>query len=131
MDAYARDGHAPSVRLMVALISARYLNDPVRAKGLLSGLEKELHDESERSLAKELGPRKIRVNSLDPGLVETEGTHAEGILEGDFRDNVIKNTPLGRVGSPDDIGPVAVFLASDAAYWVNGSRILAGGGLTI
>ena len=83
------------------------------------------------SLSKELGARRIRVNSLDPGLVETEGTHAEGVLEGEFRDNVVKNTPLGRVGAPDDIGPVAVFLASDAAYWVNGSRILAGGGLTI
>jgi 3-oxoacyl-[acyl-carrier protein] reductase len=83
------------------------------------------------SLSKELGPRKIRVNSLDPGLIETEGTHSQGVLEGDFLDGQIKNTPLGRIGSPDDIGPVAVFLASDAAFWVNGSRILAGGGVTM
>jgi 3-oxoacyl-[acyl-carrier protein] reductase len=83
------------------------------------------------SLSKELGPRKIRVNSLDPGLIETEGTHMQGVLEGDFRVSQVKSTPLGRIGSPDDIGPVAVFLASDAAFWVNGSRILAGGGVTM
>jgi len=83
------------------------------------------------SLSKELGPRKIRVNSLDPGLIETEGTHTQGVLEGDFRDSQVKSTPLGRIGLPDDVGPVAVFLASDAAFWVNGSRILAGGGVTM
>jgi len=83
------------------------------------------------SLSKELGPRKIRVNSIDPGMVETEGTQSQGILDSDFRDTAVKSTPLGRVGSPEDIGPVAVFLASDAAFWVNGSRILAGGGMTI
>jgi 3-oxoacyl-[acyl-carrier protein] reductase len=83
------------------------------------------------SLSKELGPRKIRVNSIDPGLVETEGTQSQGVLDSDFRDSAVKSTPLGRVGSPEDIGPVAVFLASDVAFWVNGSRILAGGGMTI
>jgi len=83
------------------------------------------------SLSKELGPRKIRVNSIDPGMVETEGTQSQGILDSEFRDSAVKSTPLGRVGSPEDIGPVAVFLASDAAFWVNGSRILAGGGMTI
>jgi 3-oxoacyl-[acyl-carrier protein] reductase len=83
------------------------------------------------SLSKELGPRKIRINSLDPGLIETEGTHTQGVLEGDFRESLVKNTPLGRVGLPEDIGPVAVFLASDAAFWVNGSKILAGGEVTM
>jgi 3-oxoacyl-[acyl-carrier protein] reductase len=83
------------------------------------------------SLSKEFGPRKIRVNSLNPGLIETEGTHAAGALEGDFRDGLVKNTPLGRIGQPKDIGPIAAFLASDAAYWVNGQIILAGGGLTL
>jgi 3-oxoacyl-[acyl-carrier protein] reductase len=83
------------------------------------------------SLSKELGPRKIRVNSLDPGLIETEGIHTQGVLEGDFRDSQVKNTPLGRIGLPNDIGPVAVFLASDVAFWVNGSRILVGGGVTM
>jgi 3-oxoacyl-[acyl-carrier protein] reductase len=83
------------------------------------------------SLSKELGPRKIRVNSLDPGLIETEGTQSQGVLESDFRDSQVKNTPLGRIGLPKDIGPIAVFLASDAAFWVNGSKILAGGGVTM
>ena len=84
------------------------------------------------SLSKELGPRKIRVNALNPGLIETEGTHAQGVTAGgDFLDGQIKNTPLGRIGRPDDIGPVAVFLASDAAFWVNGQLLLAGGGVTM
>jgi 3-oxoacyl-[acyl-carrier protein] reductase len=83
------------------------------------------------SLSKELGPRKIRVNSLNPGLIETEGTHSQGVLEGDFTTGQIKNTPLGRIGQPEDIGPVAVFLASEEAFWVNGQRILAGGGVTM
>ena len=65
-----------------------------------------------RSLAKELGPRKIRVNSINPGMVETEGVHAAGIAESDFRKQVESQTPLGRIGQPQDIAPAAVFLAS-------------------
>jgi 3-oxoacyl-[acyl-carrier protein] reductase len=83
------------------------------------------------SLSKELGPRQIRVNSLNPGLVETEGTHAERALEGDFYDSRLKTTPLGRIGQPEDIARIAVFLASDDSYWVNGQTILAAGGHTI
>jgi 3-oxoacyl-[acyl-carrier protein] reductase len=83
------------------------------------------------SLSKELGPRKIRVNGLNPGLVETEGTIAVGAAEGEFRDVVVQRTPLGRIGMPDDIGPVAVFLASDEAHWVTGQRLLVGGGTTM
>jgi 3-oxoacyl-[acyl-carrier protein] reductase len=83
------------------------------------------------SLSKELGARKIRVNSLNPGLIETEGTQAQGALEGEFHDGQVRNTPLGRIGLPNDIGPVAAFLASDAAFWVNGQVILAGGGVTM
>lgn len=82
------------------------------------------------SLSKELGPRQIRVNSLNPGLVETEGTHAVGALEGEFHDSRLKATPLGRIGQPEDISRIAVFLASDDSYWVNGQAILATGGHT-
>jgi 3-oxoacyl-[acyl-carrier protein] reductase len=83
------------------------------------------------SLSKEFGARKIRVNGLNPGLIETEGTQAQGVLEGEFYDEQVKLTPLGRVGKPQDIGPIAVFLASDDARWVNGQLILAGGGVTM
>ena len=64
-------------------------------------------------LAHELGPRKIRVNSLNPGGVETEGTHRIGVIGSDFEKDIIRRTPLGRMGQPDDIAKVAVFLASD------------------
>jgi 3-oxoacyl-[acyl-carrier protein] reductase len=80
------------------------------------------------SLSKELGPRKIRVNSLNPGLVETEGLHAAGIAEGDFRNAVEAKTPLGRIGQPDDIGRAAVYFASDDAGWVTGQTLLVAGG---
>jgi 3-oxoacyl-[acyl-carrier protein] reductase len=83
------------------------------------------------SLSKELGARKIRVNSLNPGMIETEGAVAQGVLESDFHDVVLKATPLGRIGQPEDIGRIAVFLASEDSYWVNGQRILAAGGQTI
>jgi len=83
------------------------------------------------SLSKELGPRKIRVNSLNPGLIATEGTKTQGVLEGEFYDSQVKITPLGRIGQPQDIGPIAVFLASDDSHWLTGQRILAGGGATM
>jgi 3-oxoacyl-[acyl-carrier protein] reductase len=82
------------------------------------------------SLSKEFGSRKIRVNALNPGMVVTEGAQAAGALEGEFHDVVLKGTPLSRIGLPDDIGPVAVFLASDASRWVTGQRILVSGGYT-
>ena len=80
-------------------------------------------------LARELGPKKIRVNALNPGMVETEGSRSGGIIGSDFETNTIAQTPLGRVGRPEDIAGVAVFLASDAAGWVTGEQILTGGGL--
>lgn len=80
-------------------------------------------------LAKELGPRKIRVNSINPGGVETEGTHAAGIAGGDFEAQMVAGTPLGRFGQPDDIAKVAVFLASSDAGWVTGEALLAAGGM--
>lgn len=81
-----------------------------------------------RSLAKELGARKIRVNSLSPGMVETEGVHAAGFLGGDFHKQIVAQTPLGRIGQPDDIGRIAAFLASDDSGWITGEIILASGG---
>jgi 3-oxoacyl-[acyl-carrier protein] reductase len=80
-------------------------------------------------LSKELGPRKIRVNSINPGLVETEGTHAAGVMKSDFETGMVAQTPLGRVGAPDDIAKVAVFLASDDSGWVTGELVGVGGGL--
>jgi len=81
-----------------------------------------------RSLSKELGPRNIRVNSINPGMVETEGVHAAGITESDFRKQVEAQTPLGRIGQPQDIAPAAVFLASDDARWITGETLYISGG---
>jgi 3-oxoacyl-[acyl-carrier protein] reductase len=80
------------------------------------------------ALSQELGPRKIRVNSLNPGMVETEGLHAGGIAESDFRKMVESLTPLGRIGQPDDIARAAVFFASDDAGWVTGQTLILAGG---
>ena len=79
-------------------------------------------------LASELGPRKIRVNSINPGVVESEGTHAAGIIGGDFQKTVEASAPLGRIGQPEDVAKVAVFLASDDSGWLTGERISASGG---
>jgi 3-oxoacyl-[acyl-carrier protein] reductase len=80
-------------------------------------------------LAKELGPRKIRVNSINPGGVETEGFRSLGFVGSDFEENMVARTPLGRLGQPDDIGPVAVFLASSDSGWMTGEIIHVSGGL--
>ncbi len=80
-------------------------------------------------LSRELGARKIRVNSLNPGIVETEGTHSAGFIGSDFEKETVKITPLGRTGKPEDIAKIAVFLASDASGWLTGEQLLAGGGL--
>jgi 3-oxoacyl-[acyl-carrier protein] reductase len=80
------------------------------------------------ALSKELGPKKIRVNSLNPGMVETEGLRAAGIAESDFRKTMEAQTPLGRIGRPDDIARVAVFYASDDAGWVTGQTLVLAGG---
>ena len=81
------------------------------------------------SLSRELGPKGIRVNSLNPGMVETEGAQAAGISEGDFRTNTEAQTPLGRIAQPEDIARVAVFYASDNAGWVTGQTLIAAGGM--
>lgn len=82
-----------------------------------------------RVLANELGPRKIRVNSINPGVVDTEGTQTAGIMGSDFQANAVAKTPLGRYAQPKDITPVAVFLASDDSGWLTGETIVASGGL--
>jgi 3-oxoacyl-[acyl-carrier protein] reductase len=82
-----------------------------------------------RTLAKELGQRKIRVNSINPGMVITEGSVAGGYTEGDMRKMFESQTPLGRVGEPKDIAPAAVFFASDESSWVTGETLLIAGGL--
>jgi 3-oxoacyl-[acyl-carrier protein] reductase len=80
------------------------------------------------SLSKELGPKKIRVNSLNPGLIETEGAHTAGFDEGDFRKMVESTTPLGRIGQPGDIGTAAVFFASSDSGWATGQTLILAGG---
>ena len=82
-----------------------------------------------RVLANELGPRKIRVNAINPGVVATEGTRTAGILGSDWETGVVAQTPLGRIGQVDDIAGVAAFLASNDAKWITGQLLLAGGGL--
>jgi 3-oxoacyl-[acyl-carrier protein] reductase len=82
-----------------------------------------------RVLAKELGPKKIRVNSINPGIVETEGVHAAGVIGSDFQKQYEAQTPLGRIAQPDDIAPIAVFLASTDSGWLTGETVLASGGL--
>jgi 3-oxoacyl-[acyl-carrier protein] reductase len=81
-----------------------------------------------RVLAKELADRKIRVNSINPGGVETEGVHQAGIIGSDFEKQMIAGTPLGRLGQPEDIAPIAVFLASEDAGWLTGETLVASGG---
>jgi 3-oxoacyl-[acyl-carrier protein] reductase len=80
-------------------------------------------------LARELGPKKIRVNAINPGMIETEGVHSAGFLGTDFEKDLISQTPLGRIGQPGDISSIATFLASDDSAWLTGEHILAGGGL--
>ena len=82
-----------------------------------------------QTLAKELGPRKIRVNAINPGLVVTEGTASMGFLGSDMEKMFVQQTPLGRLGKPDDIAGAVAFLASDDARWITGSLLQVGGGL--
>jgi 3-oxoacyl-[acyl-carrier protein] reductase len=80
------------------------------------------------SLSQELGPRNIRVNSLNPGMVETEGLHTGGLAESDFRKMLESKTPLGRIAQPEDIARAAVFFASEDAGWVTGQTLIVAGG---
>jgi 3-oxoacyl-[acyl-carrier protein] reductase len=80
-------------------------------------------------LSRELGPRKIRVNALNPGMVETEGAHSAGFIGSEFEAGAVAQTPLGRIGQPNDIASIAVFLASDDSAWLTGEQLFAGGGV--
>ena len=79
-------------------------------------------------LSRELGAKKIRVNAINPGMVETEGVHTAGFAEGDFRKQVEAQTPLGRIGQPNDIAGAAVYLASEDSSWVTGQTLVISGG---
>ncbi|SFO85781.1 3-oxoacyl-[acyl-carrier protein] reductase [Chitinophaga sp. YR627] len=81
------------------------------------------------ALSKELGARNIRINSLLPGSTDTEGTHTSGVMGSDFEKVLVANTPLGRMGQPEDIAKVAAFLASDDSAWITGELLAASGGI--
>jgi 3-oxoacyl-[acyl-carrier protein] reductase len=96
--------------------------------GSVYGATKAAVDAVTRSLAKEFGPRKIRVNSINPGMIETEGFKAAGMQESDMRKMVEAQTPLGRIGRPQDVAPAVVFLASADAGWITGETLFISGG---
>jgi 3-oxoacyl-[acyl-carrier protein] reductase len=93
------------------------------------GATKAAVDQITRTLAKELGPRNVRVNAINPGVVETEGVHAAGVMESDMVKQLEAQTPLGRIGQPRDIAPAVVFLASGEAGWITGETLVVAGGL--
>lgn len=80
-------------------------------------------------LAKELGPRKIRVNSINPGMIETEGAHTAGVIGSDLQKQTEAQAPLGRIGQPEDVTPLAIFLASSDSGWLTGETLIASGGV--
>jgi 3-oxoacyl-[acyl-carrier protein] reductase len=80
-------------------------------------------------LSREFGQRKIRVNSINPGMVETEGTHSAGFIGSDFEKALASQAPFGRVGQPDEIADIAVFLASKDSRWLTGETLIASGGM--
>lgn len=100
-----------------------------RANASVYSATKAAVDAITKSLSKELGPRNIRVNSVNPGLVETEGTQTMGMLDSDFRKSVETESPLRRIGKPQDIAPAVVFLASDDSSWITGETLLIAGGV--
>ena len=97
--------------------------------GVIYNATKAAVDAITRTLAKELGPRKIRVNSINPGMVVTEGVLAGGYAEGDMRKTFESLTPLGRIGETEDIAPAALFFASDGSAWITGETLVIAGGL--
>jgi 3-oxoacyl-[acyl-carrier protein] reductase len=109
-------------------ISSVVAHSPVATASVYSATKAAV-DAVTKSLAKELGSRKIRVNSINPGMVETEGLHGSGIAASDFRKTAEAQTPLGRIGQPDDIAPAAVFFASADSAWITGETLTISGGL--
>jgi 3-oxoacyl-[acyl-carrier protein] reductase len=109
-------------------ISSVVAHSPVASASVYSATKAAV-DALTKALAKELGPRKIRVNAINPGMVETEGLHTTGIAGSDFRKATEAQTPLGRIGQPDDIAPAAVFFASQDSSWITGETLTISGGL--
>ena len=99
------------------------------ANSLIYTASKAAVDSITRTLANELGRRNIRVNSVNPGLVITEGVHQSGFFDSSFKKHIESITPLGRIGTPEDISPAVAFLASDDARWITGEILIVGGGL--
>jgi 3-oxoacyl-[acyl-carrier protein] reductase len=99
------------------------------ATGAVYNATKAAVDAVTKTLAKELGPRNIRVNAINPGMVATEGLSALGVLESDFRQQIEAQTPLGRIGQPQDIAPAVVFFASSDSAWITGETLVIAGGL--
>jgi 3-oxoacyl-[acyl-carrier protein] reductase len=119
--------HFPAAGGSVVNISSVVGRHPLPGASVYSATKAAV-DALTKSLAKELGPKKIRVNSLNPGMIETEGVHSAGFIGSDFQKQVVAQTPLGRIGQPDDVAKVAVFLASDDSGWVTGETLLVSGG---
>lgn len=99
------------------------------ANSLVYTASKAAVDAITKTLANELGGRKIRVNAVNPGLVITEGVHESGFFDATFKTHIESITPLGRIGTPEDIAPAVAYLASDEASWVTGESLIVGGGL--
>lgn len=109
-------------------ISSGASNTPLPTGAVYSATKAAL-DAITISLSKEFSGRNIRINSILPGVVETEGSHSAGFIGSDFEAKLVATTPLGRTGQPDDIAKVAVFLASDEAAWITGEKISVSGGI--
>jgi 3-oxoacyl-[acyl-carrier protein] reductase len=120
--------HFPAEGGSIINVSSVAAFSPTPTAAVYSGTKGAL-DTITQVLAVELGQRKIRVNSLNPGGVETEGTHRIGVIGSEFEKDIVRRTPLGRLGQPDDIAKVAVFLAADDSSWMTGERVTASGGL--
>ena len=119
--------HFPETGGSVINISSLVAKSP-QPNGAVYSATKGAVDAITVSLSRELGAKKIRVNSVSPGLVETEGVHTAGFMGSDFEKEIGKQTPLGRIGQPDDIGKVVAFFASDDAAWINGEAVVVAGG---
>lgn len=109
-------------------ISSGASNTPLPTGSVYSATKTAL-DALTVSLSKEFAGRNIRINSILPGVVETEGSHSAGFIGSEFETKLVANTPLGRTGQPEDIAKVAVFLASDEAAWITGEKISVSGGI--
>lgn len=116
-----------TIACILAYIIASFLKTEVASITAVYTATKGAVDAVTHVLAKELGPKKIRVNSINPGMVETEGVHTAGIIGSDFQKSLQAQTPLGRIGQAEDIAPIAVFLASADSGWLTGETLLARG----